>query len=88
MKSCFNDIRIMYITFRFMCELLRANILKPPVLEMCVTELVEHPKDVPLECACVFLQHVRSTINHVRFTNVCHISYISLVSLRYYNYRY
>lgn len=56
------------IISRFMCELLKVNILVPPILEMCAAKLVQSSQDLPIECVCVILKHAGNVLNDVRFT--------------------
>ncbi|XP_025407601.1 uncharacterized protein LOC112681572 [Sipha flava] len=48
---------------RFMCELMKFNILIPAVLEMCAARLVQIEKDIPIECTCVILKHTDNALN-------------------------
>ncbi|XP_025411135.1 uncharacterized protein LOC112684053 [Sipha flava] len=49
---------------RFICELLKVNILVPSILEMCSVRLIGSPKELSVECVCVIPQHAGSTVNH------------------------
>lgn len=61
------------VIYRFMCELLKVNILVPPILEMCLAKLIQCPKELSLECVCIILQHAGSAIDHVRFTKLANL---------------
>jgi hypothetical protein len=37
------------LTSRLICELLKVNVLVPPVLEMCVAKLAESSKETSIE---------------------------------------
>lgn len=50
-----------------MCELLKVNILVPPILEMCTAQLVQTSKETSIECVCVILKNARNAFDVVRF---------------------
>ncbi|XP_025423167.1 uncharacterized protein LOC112692650 [Sipha flava] len=48
---------------RFICELLKVNILVPSILEMCAARLVQTSKETSIECVCVILKNAGNSFD-------------------------
>lgn len=51
-----------------MCELVKVNVLAPPIVEMCAEKLTESQKENAIDCLHVILKHAGNALDFVRFT--------------------